>query len=332
MYEASLSCSPTQQENILPQHHTGIVYYRATHLYIAPSAPHGKPNTKATPINVGTANGQMVTSTETATLPINQLSADFPTTGYIMPSFTNTIIGVELICNADCKIFFTKKDVVVILPEGKTILTVWREKNLPKLWRFPLKPNEQGKIDTKTNLITTAAHNAYNLPNLEALVRYMHTAAGFPVKSTWLKAIKKGNFATWPGLRYSNVAKYCTQSVETLKGHMVQASQGVQSTNKKTHKNQVIKKVNGKTTIEKEYDEEELLPPIEIKEFHIWDHPISKIYTDDCGRFPIRSRSGNEYIMIAYHCDSNTILQAPFVNRKEKHRIRAYNKNYAALN
>ena len=29
--------------------------------------------------------------------------------------------------------------------------------------------------------------------------------------------------------------------------------------------------------------------------------------------------------MIAYHCDSNTILQAPFVNRKDKHRIRAYN-------
>ena len=29
--------------------------------------------------------------------------------------------------------------------------------------------------------------------------------------------------------------------------------------------------------------------------------------------------------MIAYHCDSNTILQAPFVNRKEKNSIRAYN-------
>ena len=29
--------------------------------------------------------------------------------------------------------------------------------------------------------------------------------------------------------------------------------------------------------------------------------------------------------MIAYHCDSNTILKAPFVNRKDKHRIRAYN-------
>ena len=28
--------------------------------------------------------------------------------------------------------------------------------------------------------------------------------------------------------------------------------------------------------------------------------------------------------MIAYHCDSNTILQVPFSNRKNKHRIRAY--------
>ena len=29
--------------------------------------------------------------------------------------------------------------------------------------------------------------------------------------------------------------------------------------------------------------------------------------------------------MIAYNCDSNTIIQAPFFNRKDKHRIRAYN-------
>ena len=66
-------------------------------------------------------------------------------------------------------------------------------------------------------------------------------------------------------------------------------------------------------------------PPLKTKELYIWDQQISKIYTDDYGRFPIRSRSGNEYIMIAYHCDSNTILQAPFFNRKDKHRIRSYN-------
>ena len=145
MYEASLSCSPLQQENILPQHHTSIVDSGENHIYIAPSTPHGQPDTEATPITVGMANEKMVKSAAKTTLPIPQLAADFPTTGYIMPSFTNTLIGVGPICDAECKVLFMKKDVVVISPEGKTILTGWREKNLPKLWRFALIPNGKGK-------------------------------------------------------------------------------------------------------------------------------------------------------------------------------------------
>ena len=160
MYESSLSCILTQKGNILQQHRTGIVDSGATHIYIAPSAPHGHTDTKATPITVGTANGQMVISTAIDTLPIPQSAADFPTIGCIVPSFTDTLIGVRPICDADCKVLFMKKDVVVISPEGKTILTGWREKNLPKLWRFVLKPNGQEIIDTTTNLITPAAHNA----------------------------------------------------------------------------------------------------------------------------------------------------------------------------
>ena len=70
MYEASLSCSPTQMymptlyeenENSLPQQHTGIVDSGATHLYIVPNAPHGPLDTSADTIKVGTANGQVVT-------------------------------------------------------------------------------------------------------------------------------------------------------------------------------------------------------------------------------------------------------------------------------
>ena len=60
------------------------------------------------------------------------------------------------------------------------------------------------------------------------------------------------------------------------------------------------------------------------KELHIWDEPISKLYTDDYGRFTIRSRSGNKYIMIAYYCDSNTTIQAPFANSKNKHGMQAF--------
>ena len=87
---------------------------------------------------------------------------------------------------------------------------------------------------------------------------------------------------------------------------------------RKVHNNQMEK-------YQQQSNTENIIPNKNTQEIHIWDQPISKLYTDDFGRFPIRSRSGNEYIMIAYHCDSNTILQAPFVNRKDKHIIRAYN-------
>ena len=102
---------------------------------------------------------------------------------------------------------------------------------------------------------------------------------------------------------------------------MVQSSQGVISIKKisrKIHNNQIEK-------YQQQSNTDDILPNQKTKETHRWDHPISKLYTDDCGRFPIRSRSGNYYIMIAYHYDSNTIILAPFGNRKDKHRIRAYN-------
>ena len=98
------------------------------------------------------------------------------------------------------------------------------------------------------------------------------------------------------GLTYNNAAKHFPQSVETLKGHMVKSSQGVRSTKKisnKTHDNQIEK---SQKTFHKQQksDTEEILPQQKTKEIHIWYQPISKLYTDDCGRFPIRSRSGND--------------------------------------
>ena len=54
--------------------------------------------------------------------------------------------------------------------------------------------------------------------------------------------------------------------------------------------------------------------------------PISKLYTDDTGRFPVHARSGNIYIMISYYCNANLILVEPFSSRKDAHRLLAYNK------
>ena len=136
-------------------------------------------------------------------------------------------------------------------------------------------------------------------------------------------AIKRGNFETWTGHTYSNVSKYLPRSVETMRLHMVQSSQGVRSSKNKTTSPlnipwEMLKDAPGKE------DLEDISSPIKTNELHIWDKLIRKLYTDDCDRFPIWSRSRNEYIIITYHCDSNTILQATFDNGKNKHRIWAF--------
>ena len=120
-----------------------------------------------------------------------------------MPSFTNTLVGVGPICDADCTVIFTKQDVTIISPKGKPTLKGWIEKKLTILWSFDMKPTEELLMHhTSKRQTTPSAHSAYDLSSVESLVGYMHAAAGFPVNYTWLRAIKRGDFDTWTGLIY----------------------------------------------------------------------------------------------------------------------------------
>ena len=95
---------------------------------------------------------------------------------------------------------------------------------------------------------------------------------------------------------------------------MVQARQGIRST-------------KSRPNITKYKQHEATSLPIDTtpsQELHIKVEHIRKLYMNNNGRFPVRSQSGNKYTMIAYHCDSNAIIVAPFNSRANKHRIRAY--------
>jgi hypothetical protein len=55
----------------------------------------------------------------------------------------------------------------------------------------------------------------------------------------------------------------------------------------------------------------------------IMEVPISTLYTDDMGRFPIHAQNGNQYIMVAFHDAANVILVEPFKSKSDHHRIPA---------
>jgi len=245
-----------------------------------------------------------------------------------MPGFRENLVGIGPMCDAGYTVSFTDEAVVISKDDGVPILHGWREQDGPKLWRISLLPDHDS-VETVITGPTTqreslVAYSAYDLPSVEALVRYFHAAAGFPVKDTWLSAIKAGHFDSWPGLTYKNAAKYCPMSDETLKGHMVQTRQNVRS----TRPTQGPLKFQRSTTVPT-IDSAAFSPePREVgkqpNQLYLKTHHISKLYTDDTGRFPFRARSGNQYVMVAYHPDSNAILAVPFKTRADRHRLLAY--------
>eukprot|EP00957_Ditylum_brightwellii_P096120 7323066-Ditylum_brightwellii.AAC.1 len=60
------------------------------------------------------------------------------------------------------------------------------------LWRVNLKEEPAGKD-------AQLATNMQRTTSIGEQMEFLHAAAGYPVLSTWIAAIKKGFFATWPG-------------------------------------------------------------------------------------------------------------------------------------
>jgi hypothetical protein len=96
------------------------------------------------------------------------------------------------------------------------------------LWTVPLDTNS-----TKQN---ESINSVYEISKVYNTIQYLHAAAGSPVPSPFVKAIKAGNFTTWPTLTPEHVNKYLKKSEATVKGHLIQTRKNVTSTKpKKKH-------------------------------------------------------------------------------------------------
>ena len=134
------------------------------------------------------------------------------------------------------------------------------------------------KVPQDALRVSLVAYSVYDLPSVEALVRYFHVAAGFPVRYIWLDAIKAENYALWTGLAINNARKYCPSTNKTILGHLVQGRQGVCSTNQgrcgaRSHASPATTTATLGGTSDNQLSHD--------KELHIQVRHISKLYTDD---------------------------------------------------
>jgi hypothetical protein len=123
----------------------------------------------------------------------------------------------------------------------------------------------------------------------------MHAVCGYPVKSTWLHAIKAGNYIGWPMLTECNVSKYYPKTNKSIKGHM-----------KQTRKNMHLAKVKEVLFEVAKYPE---MKGTKIQDIYTSMYKVRKTtFSNQTVQFFTRSKSGNKYIMIMVEINSSASL------------------------
>ena len=154
----------------------------------------------------------------------------------------------------------------------------------------------------------------YDLPSINQTVRYLHAAAGFPTEDMWIKAIKAGNYNTWPTITPTIIRRHFPESDKTKQGHMKRQRQGIRSTRVR------------------EEIEQNVAAILKAKDVYIKIHNITEtMHTDQTGRFLATSSKGNQYVMVLVEVDGNFIDAKPMKNRSEGAMIKAYQALWARL-
>ena len=157
------------------------------------------------------------------------------------------------------------------------------------------------------------------------LIPYLQGCCFSPSKSTFLKAVKHGNFLTWPGLTPSNVEKYYENNIFVAKGHLNQERKNLQST-KLLH--QKIPSPTEEAIMHDDFfpAQEGTKPTNYCMVAMIPFEANHTGYSDITGRFPYASSRGNQYLLVIYDWDSNAILAQPIKSRRASDIKTAFNK------
>jgi hypothetical protein len=157
------------------------------------------------------------------------------------------------------------------------------------------------KESPKTNY-KPACNHAHETINLKELINYLDA----------IKAIKNGNFASWPGLTEQAVEKRLSKSVATVKRHLNQQRMYAQSTQPKKEP---------ECSIELETNSDDGLKTHCI---YLAVLDAGQIYTDQTGRFTVISNRVNVSIMVLYEYYGNATMAEPIKNNKAGKLLRSF--------
>ena len=107
---------------------------------------------------------------------------------------------------------------------------------MSKLFMLDINETTSNQVQSPifTHLTPFKENSIYKCNTKENLAIFLHQCCLCPPERTWIAAIKRNLFATWPGLTVELINKYLPDSKETAKGHMRQ-SKKIQGPSKSKH-------------------------------------------------------------------------------------------------
>ena len=141
-------------------------------------------------------------------------------TAYSFKDIKFPLISVAKLCDSDCMVIFAKK-MAFIIKDGKVISKAPRD-IITNLWTTNLSNDNLNDCKKKheKDFIMNVTIPEEAESNIEKLILFLYAALGRPNKTTLIKAIQKGHFATWPGLTMKRVQKYIQGDITNAKGHI----------------------------------------------------------------------------------------------------------------
>ena len=154
---------------------------------------------------------------------------------------------------------------------------MWHISLLPDGGNNIISADEDQDFNAEVPIPDFLANSIYECETTGQLIHFYHATMGFPVTSTWCKAIDAGYFRGWPGLTSKRVRRFIKIVDETEMGHMDQTKVGIRS----THTNA-------------DPDSMETVPqtPLNERTHHVYMSITDiegRLYSDQTDRFPITS-------------------------------------------
>ena len=137
----------------------------------------------------------------------------------IIPGLHAPLVSIPKLANAGYITVFEKsianvydKATTTVTASNKPVLQAPRCQ-ITGLWKMGLEPsNNAGTTET---VMTPESINAlFDLPSTKQTALWYHAAEGWPEKETFLDAIRKGNYATWPGLTVKMMSRHYPESID----------------------------------------------------------------------------------------------------------------------